>query len=251
MLTSKEWLRMNDIILIIHSAENINVMRNYFFDAIKSLILYEKAMFYLLKEEDNNVELVEPVFVNVDSEFFKAYESAFKNARYGRVAVNIRRTIAFRDSDLIPENIRINTDIYRSFLLPNDIPYGGGIILTDRGTLLAELAFFRTEEQGDFSDKEIYILDILKKHFEVRLIRENCSMNNNQVVTDKTLKLIELRLTNREIEIVKLIISNFNTSEISDKLNISIYTTKKHINNIFTKLKINSRLQLVQLFSNL
>lgn len=250
MLSNKEWLRINDIILIIHSTKNIKDMCNYFFNAIQPLILYEKAMFYLLKEDDNNINLVDPIFVNVSSDFFETYKSLFKNSRYGRVAVNIRRTIAFRDSDLIPESIT-DTDIYRSFLLPNKLPYGGGIILTDNETLLAEFAFFRTEEQGDFTDKEIYILNILKEHFQIRIIRENYFASSNEPKTDKTLKLIELGLTNREIEIVKLIIESFSTSEISSKLNISIYTTKKHISNIFNKLEINSRLQLIQYFSDL
>lgn len=251
MLSNKEWLRINDIILIIHSTDNISIMCSYFLDAIKPLILYEKAMFYLFQEKDNNIDLIDPAFVNVDSDFFKEYENLFKNSRYGRVAVNSRRTIAFRDSDLIPESIRTSTDVYKSFLLPYNLPYGGGIIITNNRKLLAEVALFRTEEQGDFRDKEIYILDILKKHFQIRLIREINSMSENEGEADKTVKLIELGLTNREIEVSKLIISNLTTTEISSKLNISIYTTKRHINNIFAKLKINSRLQLIKLFSNL
>lgn len=250
ILSNKEWLRINDIILLIHSSENSKDMRNYFFDAIKSLILFEKAMFYWLKEENSKVKIVDPICVNVNSNFFEEYKSVFENFRYGRVAVNTRRTIAYRDSDLMHESILIKTDVYKSFLLPNNLPHSGGIILTDDSTLLAELVFYRTHDQGDFSDKEIYILDILKKHFKIRLIREKYS-KNHMLSEDKTIKLIELGLTNREIEIVKLIINNLSTSEICSKLNISIHTTKKHINHIFSKLEINSRLQLVQLYSNL
>lgn len=251
MLNNNEWLLINDIILIIHSTENINTMCNYFFDAIKPLVLFEKAIFYLLKEENNGIHLENPVFINADFDFFKSYESLFKNSRYGRVAVNTRRTIAFRDSDLIQDAVRTNTDIYKTFLSPNDLPYGGGMIIAENGILLAEFAFFRTEHQGDFTNKEIYILDILKKHLQIRLMREQKFINKENLTSDNTLKLIELGLTSREIEITKLIINNLSTSEISDKLNISIYTTKKHISNIFEKLKINSRLQLIQLFSKL
>lgn len=252
MLDHKEWLRINDIILIINSTENINSMRKYFLEAASLLIPYEKAMFYLLKEDDDIVRLVNPIFINVFSDFAKAYENTFEEAQYGRVAVNVRRSTAYRDTDLMPESVRINTDVYKSFMLPRNIPYGGGIILATNGLLLAEITFFRTEEQGDFTDKELYIMDIFKKHLEIRLIHEKyLNIDNSYLLMDKFLKLVELGLTNREIEIVQLIVEGLNTEGISNKLGISIYTTKKHIHNIFVKLKINNRLQLIKSFAGI
>lgn len=252
MLDHKEWMRINDIILIINSTENINSMRKYFFEAISLLIPYEKAMFYLLKEENDKVKLVNPVFVNVDIDFAKEYENTFEEARYGRIAVNARRSIAYRDTNLIPESVRINTDVYKSFMLPHGIPYGGGIIVADKGILLAEITFFRTSEQGDFTDKELFILGILKAHLQIRLIKQSYSNSENDcLLTEKSLRLVELGLTNREIEVVSLVANGLNTDEIGNKMNISVYTVKKHINNIFFKLKIKSRLQLIKYFSNL
>ena len=251
MLSSKEWLLINDIILIIHSTDDTNIMMKYFFDSIKPLVLYEKAMFYMLKEKDNNIELLDPVLVNTDLDFFKAYENLFKNSRYGRIAINCRQTVAFRDRDLIPESVYTNTDIYKSFLLPYNLPYGGGMIIADNKKLLAEISLYRTKELGDFTDKEIYILDILKSHIQIKLRHEDYFINKKEQIEDKTTKLIELGLTNREIEVIKLVVDNLSTEEITSKLNISIYTTKKHISNIFAKLKINNRLQLIKLFSNL
>ncbi len=253
MLDHKEWLRINDIVLIIHSTENIDAMCKYFFEAAKLLIPYEKAMFYLLKEERDKVKLCNPVYTNVDADFAKEYETTFEEAQYGKVAVNARQSMAYRDTDLMSEAVRVNTDAYQSFMLPHGIPYGGGIIIANKGSLLAEITFFRTETQGNFTDKELYILDILKKHLEIRLfIQNNTDGETRGSLTDhKSLKLIASGLTNREIEIVSLIAKGLNTSQISEQLSISVYTAKKHVNNIFRKLKINSRLQLIKLFSEL
>ncbi|MFL0268762.1 helix-turn-helix domain-containing protein [Candidatus Clostridium radicumherbarum] len=251
MLDNKEWLRVNDILIIIHSTDDLKFMCNYFLEALKPLILFEKAIFYLLSEENSNIVMSDPIMMNADEEFFSGYKSMFKSSRFGRVAVNTRRTIAFRDSDLIPESLLTESDIYKSFMHPHDLFYGGGIIVTDKGSLMAELALFRTDEQGDFSDKEIYILDILKKHIEIRLIRENKLKEPSFLAEDKTLKLIGLGLTSREIDIVKLIIKNLDTVEISNELHISINTTKKHINHIFAKLAVKNRLQLIQTYSRI
>ena len=52
-------------------------------------------------------------------------------------------------------------------------------------------------------------------------------------------------LSNREQEIVELILAGKSNEEIKDELFISIFTVKKHISNIFMKLDITSRSQLI------
>lgn len=250
MLNNKEWLRINDIILLIHSAENLAAVRSYFLDAVKPLVLYEKAMFYLFNENTGNLAIEDPVFANADLEFLKKYEHLFRNWRYGRVAVNSRRTIAFRDSDLIPE-AHINADEYRTFLLARRLPYGGGIIITDSGKLLAEVALFRTEQQGNFGDKEIYILDILKQHLQIRFVREGKGAKPAGREGYQIVKLLEAGLTKREIEVSELVAAGLTNCEIAERLNISIYTAKRHLNNIFAKLEMNSRFQLKEFIEKL
>ncbi len=55
------------------------------------------------------------------------------------------------------------------------------------------------------------------------------------------------RLSKREIEIVVLILEGKSNDEIKDELFISIFTVKKHISNIFMKLDIKSRSQLIHM----
>jgi DNA-binding NarL/FixJ family response regulator len=54
------------------------------------------------------------------------------------------------------------------------------------------------------------------------------------------------RLTNRELEILGLVASGYTNSEISEKLCISPNTTRNHMHHIYVKLKINSRIELIQ-----
>ena len=53
-------------------------------------------------------------------------------------------------------------------------------------------------------------------------------------------------LTNREIEIIKLVAEGFINKEIADKLFISIRTVDSHKNNIMQKLKLKSTVDLVK-----
>jgi len=52
-------------------------------------------------------------------------------------------------------------------------------------------------------------------------------------------------LTEREAEVLKYLCDGFNYKKVSQKLFISESTVKTHINNVFTKLKVNDRTQAV------
>lgn len=58
-------------------------------------------------------------------------------------------------------------------------------------------------------------------------------------------------LTNREIEILQLIIKEFTSTDISEKLNISVYTVENHRKNIFTKLNVKNVAGMVREASKL
>ena len=62
-----------------------------------------------------------------------------------------------------------------------------------------------------------------------------------------SIKLIQNRLSDKEIEVVKLILNGFTNDAISSELNIRTRTVKAHISSIFSKLHVNDRLALVLL----
>jgi LuxR family transcriptional regulator, maltose regulon positive regulatory protein len=52
-------------------------------------------------------------------------------------------------------------------------------------------------------------------------------------------------LTTRELEVLRLIAAGASNSEIAATLVVSIGTAKKHVNNIFGKLGVRSRTQML------
>lgn len=67
------------------------------------------------------------------------------------------------------------------------------------------------------------------------------------VPTRDNLKLLKSNLTNREEEIVKLVVQGLSNKQISKKLLISENTVKNHLTNIFNKVGISNRSQLINL----
>jgi DNA-binding CsgD family transcriptional regulator len=58
-------------------------------------------------------------------------------------------------------------------------------------------------------------------------------------------KKSEINITNRELEVLKLLCFGYVNKEIANKLNISLFTVKSHLNSIFYKLDTKNRTQAI------
>lgn len=58
------------------------------------------------------------------------------------------------------------------------------------------------------------------------------------------------KITDRELEIIELIISGFSYKEVAEKLSISNKTVETHLTNIYTKLNINNKVELIKITRN-
>ena len=75
---------------------------------------------------------------------------------------------------------------------------------------------------------------------------------NEEIEKDKSRLADEIiesfHITEREVEIIKLIKAGLTNKEIGGKLNISVNTVNNHIANIFSKTGVRCRIDLLNLF---
>ena len=75
---------------------------------------------------------------------------------------------------------------------------------------------------------------------------KNLISEKQSVLTSSNTNFANLELlTEREAEVLKYLCDGYNYKKVSQKLFISESTVKTHINNVFTKLKVNDRTQAV------
>lgn len=74
-------------------------------------------------------------------------------------------------------------------------------------------------------------------------IRRKLADDNHAVETNQ---LLVEPLSKRELEILQLLASGYANQAIADELVIALSTVKKHVNNIFGKLNVDSRTQAIQ-----
>jgi len=105
----------------------------------------------------------------------------------------------------------------------------------DEGKLLAPL-LRKLLAQGFLPDYTSKLLNIIES--EERQLR---AQNGDVVPAPKTSGI----LSERELEILKLVVTGLSNRQISERLIISLGTTKTHVHNIFEKLEVKSRTQAV------
>lgn len=239
-LRESEWLTINTILLELYKVESQNAFMDKVMKVFRMLVPYTKGYFVILDEE-GQIDREHMAFVEIDD---RKYVDRFFEKDYLQYVFDAAsETCTYRDTDILEERIRVKTEVYTEFLKPNDIPYGAGILFMREGRVEGIMNLFRSSRLGDFTDKDIFILETLKHHIFSRLL----SLQKQDSLQVQPPQKRNLPLTEREWEVSRLILEGADNEEIGRRLSISISTVKKHVNNIYGKTGVKNRVQLARL----
>ena len=248
MLQEREWMTINNILLELYTLNDIDSLANKFMRIVGMMIPYTKGYFVLINK-DRHINEKQSCFIGMDEVTINKYVNYYYDKDYLKYLYEIAiETTVYKDTGIMSEDVRKNTDFYRKFLEPQDIPYGCGILIVKNGRILGIFNLFRGKRLGDFSDKDIFILEILKKHIEnmvYNAIKESCTAD----ISNEHIREIQKKysLTERESQVLELLSNGMSNEEICKRLIISLSTVKKHIYNLYNKTGVNSRSKLISL----
>ena len=251
MLNQAQWERVNDIIASIHSTKNTTAMRTAFLQKLMGVIHFDFSDFNIGKMRNAaNPCLVDPVVVSkfdrkFEEEFTYQYESTYAPMDYVNWLFLSSESLVYRESDLVNEEVRKKSPFYLNYLKAFDLVNIAGIVIASGGQFIGAVTLYKTEKNGDFSDADIYVLKQILPHLQARFESEEEKMRKNEQSISYLLKN-QYSLTNREIEIIGYIYNGLTNNAIAGQLGIAPNTVKKHIYNLFYKLGINSRVQLLK-----
>ncbi len=249
MISETEWNIINNILLELYTIDSLEVLSQKLMKVIRMLIPYTKGYFILLDEEQN-IREKESYFTGFNTKAERLYMNKYYNDDYIRYLYDIKsETNVYRDTNILESAIREKTDFYVNFLKPEDIVFGCGILIIKNGRVIGIFNLFRNEPLKDFTDKELKILDILKKHLE-NMIYNVTQLSRAKISVNKNLNAFAAAfyLTDRESEVLSLINKGYSNQKIADELAISLSTVKKHVYNLFGKTGVANRSQLISLF---
>lgn len=251
MISKNDMMMVNDLIYKIHTIDDFNSMRSSVLTSLKLLIPYDVVTFSIASP-DNPYELCDAVSVGLPEDRWKMYEDEFQAMDYTRWTFAAPIAKAYRETDLMNDETRISTPYYQQLFVPSNIHYSAILTLIKNETFYGCINIFRKKDDGDFTDIEMTILDMLKDHLSYRLYKAKESYSaSRKLYPDKEFLMDNYQLTRREIEILFLLLDGIDRDSISNQLSISPNTLKKHTANIYRKTSVNNYRELIKLMENL
>lgn len=235
---NNDWLILNEIIYKIYTTEDIDEMRKNFLLQLKMVIDFDSADFYL---SDDNQKMNNPITYNCDMPIAELYDEI----DYSRGILYGGRSMVYRETDIITDENRTKTEYYQKVYKPNNWHYALQMIMARNKKFIGVVTLYRTIGKEDFKYDDVFILDMLKEHMSYRLDKEKTQLYHNMQVVKLGQVKEKYGLTLREEEIVGAVVGGKSNEEIAEEFVISLNTLKKHLMNIYRKMEINSKTQLL------
>jgi len=245
-LETNDWMVINNIVYQINSIEDSVTMRKNFLTQMALILDFDSADFYI-PSELNSHTLVGPVFYNYKPKADEEYMDKYDSIDYSRGLMFGGKSKVYRESDIISEEKRIQTEYYKKYFEPNNWHHTLNMILAHKNQFVGVVCFFRVKGKEDYAYEESFILDMIKEHLAFRLYQD---LNKNSV-GDEKISVSECvrtyNLTKREEVVLYELMNGTESNNISNSLCISSNTLKKHVLNIYRKLNIKNRVQLFKM----
>ena len=245
-LGNNVWMVITDIIYKIHSIHNIDKMRSLLLKQLQWVIPFDRATSYL-SSNAQDLSLCSPITLNFPEEYVQQYLERYYQYDYSRGIKISANNIVYLDSDIYNEKVWLKSTYYEQICKPNSIRHIININLAFDNTFLGIVSLYRSETSTNFSYRDAFILNQLKDHLALRLYSAHSSEEN---ISDRISIFecgVKYQLTAREERVLSLMVKGFSTDKMCKTLTITSNTLKKHIMNIYKKLDINNRVQLLKM----
>lgn len=252
MFTRAEIMIISDLISKIYRFDDFDEMRLQTLKEINDIIPYDSASFYLASKTDDHI-LTKPIGVGIEPSELQRYIDEFEDKDYTRWIFLSGNNIVYRESDLFPDSVREKQEYYKNIYINGHMYYSLQASISTNGMFQGVISLYRDRDKEEFSDGELFMVEILLKHFGNRINMELEKIEqkeiNSKAYSSRYEFMEKYSLTKREIEILGLLMAGLETVAISENLGISENTLKKHATSIYKKLGISSRWELIK-FAN-
>jgi DNA-binding CsgD family transcriptional regulator len=240
-------LFLNNMIYGIYNMKDFEHMKRQFLESLRTLIMFECGS--IIMAEDNEKSMLSDDAITIPERYREVEQkySLMEDYDYSRWHLQTAQSSILRTTDLMSDAEREKTAIYKRCFEPYNLYYSVDISIMYKGRLLGLVALYRQKAQGDFNDREMFMLQLLAEHLNARFYQEVAE--DLEPVGERQLQKAALRygLSERETEIISMITSGMTNDAVSEALAIAPNTLKKHLQHIYAKTGIHSRARLASL----
>lgn len=168
-LFDRDWYSLLDAIERIDSTTNIPLLQKVSLDCLSVLVPCDQYTFFLSRNNDRK-QLCDPVIKGAYAKFVNEFLAGVYDSDedselfFSGKHILSHNTETTRDSDLIPEDYLITTKIYKEMYSKQDIHYALRSSLMYNRRFVGTLEIFNSKKRGDFSDKQLKLMDLFAPH---------------------------------------------------------------------------------------
>ena len=252
-LMERDWRFIVDSLLDVNMAGTVDSCINEMLDLLEYLVPADQLNFNLIEQrEDRSIDVTEMRVRGIPADFKDTFiNGGYANDPYFYGWNFLKESTAFRDTDMLSDDFREQSATYREIYAPQGVHYVMRMQLIYKQRTVGSIAAFNAKERGDFTERDLYVFNMLAPHFAFKLgqLREVAGTHPER--SDIEVAFEGYGLTAREQEIVKYLLAGVPDAELANQLYISTATLKKHVYNIYRKVDVNNRFQLLKLFSDI
>ncbi|MGF6375745.1 DNA-binding CsgD family transcriptional regulator [Clostridiales Family XIII bacterium PM5-7] len=243
-LQESEWMFLNEIAYNVSFIYSFDEMRKTALKWLHMLVGFDGAIFSLVEGE----QIKESLAYGMDEKAAAIFEETSGSGNPLQWLQISGRTAAWLQSELLTEAAMEKSDIYQKFYRPEQFQYSMGVNIVFREEVVGLITFYRRRESGDFTKRELFIMDQLQKHLAYRLYYEAKKGDTRYFFAKGYHERIsrEFSLTGRESELLNYAVKGYSNERIADLMHISVNTVKKHLHSLYEKMNVKNRVQLLQ-----
>lgn len=229
------FLPINDYEKIIHFASQITKSipktRSTVLKELENIFNYKHTLFWLSDKDGN---LKDPLNNNISDKMLSEYVDDIYVQDFLYPTVNkdfFKKNNVLKLTDVVTTEQYEESTYFTDFMLKYGFYDEMVITLKHNEEIIGAIGVANKENSHHFTKNDVLRFDYLSKIISSAFLHCNEEMRPT--------------LTSRELEIVGLVRRGYTNSHISQELYISINTVKKHLNNIFQKLGVFNRVELL------
>lgn len=239
----------SQVVLQLHQSKCFLSFISEAMSCIRRVIPYETGAFFSIEPA---LQLFDcPCHTDIEDELFANFRENYLVYRSHQKTVYSTDNLKMVDRalDLFDYGIWENNQ-RDDFFAANNICYLAGVQLIHNRKVLADIAIHRTTKQRDFDDGEMQLLKMLGEQMQyifakLKNSRDPNQNENSQQVAYAPVNQSPSAFTAREAEILLLLARGLSNKEIGERLFISAETVKTHLKNLFAKMSVRSRTELL------
>lgn len=253
-LNADTWEKVNEAALWIAGQKSVSALQRGALERVAAIVPHRSSMFDLaMVEQDGTVTYAHAISTTMSKDTLSSYYLHYAALDYTTWSFDPHEVEVYRDLDLVDVAKRDETPIYREWMQPQGVYYGCGATLALDGIPLGSITLFREREAGDFSPGQMRALLELARHLSTRLgtlFPGGIADYEQSTGLDESTRIAKrFGLSRREEQVLSLMLDGESNHNVADRLYVSESTVKKHINSIYRKVGVESRMQLAAIVS--